>query len=467
MVTADRIDERVARPVAVALLMISFTMPFFFSLGGLKLTGYRVVLIIFLVPAMIRWLNGSAGKIRGVDWLIIGFAFWSALTLAVNHGLVSKWQFTGMLVIEILAPYFIARAYIRDLESFRYFVRWFLIIIVVLLPFSVYEMITEQSPLLDFFGGFANVYQKWIYEQRLGLFRAQATMPHPILFGVFMTPSFALFWYVLGWNKTLFTKVGLSSLAGIVVFTSLSSGAFLNVIIQMALMAWNKMCSFLKNKWKVLLICFAIFYVVIEVGSNRNVFQIIATHMTLTPGTAWWRILTFEFARDDIMRNPIFGIGMNDWTRPHWMTLSSVDNFWLLMTLRHGFPGLFLLLGTVLTMFIQIGRRSLTGAVADARLGYLFALCAFCVSAVTVHLWDATFCFFMFLFGAGVWFLDAEGDQGTDSEAQKKQTKRTIRYTRFPSEMTGVEAPTAPRVSAGHNPPSPHHAQRPAQPAPR
>ena len=458
MVTADRIDEKVARPIAVALLMISFVMPFFFSLGGLKLTGYRVVLIIFLLPAMIRWLNGSAGKIRGVDWLIVGFAFWSALSLIINHGLAPTWQFTGMLMIETLAPYFIARAYIRDLESFRYFVRWFLIVILILLPFALYEMLTEQAPLLDFFGRFANVYQKWHFEPRLGFWRAQATMPHPILFGVFMTPAFALFWYVLGWNKTLFRKASLTSLAGVVVFTSLSSGAFLNVIIQMALMTWNKVFHFLKKKWNILLICFGLFYLVIEVGSNRNVFQIFATHLTLTPGTAWWRILTFEFASDDIMRNPIFGIGMHDWTRPHWMKLSSVDNFWLLITLRHGFPGLLLLFATVLTMFIQIGRRSLTGAVADARLGYLFALCGFCVSAVTVHLWDATFCLFMFLFGAGVWFMDAEGDQGTSSETQQKPAKRAIRYTRFPSDMHGEGKPVTPRASAGHSPPPPHHA---------
>ena len=85
-------------------------------------------------------------------------------------------------------------------------------------------------------------------------------MPHPILFGVFCAPAFALTWYVLGWQKPLFKKVALTSVIGGAVFFSLSSGAFLNVIIQLALMGWNWVFHFLKSKWKVLLSIFGVLY---------------------------------------------------------------------------------------------------------------------------------------------------------------------------------------------------------------
>ena len=415
VISSHRVGRKTTSPLVLAILIISFVMPFFFTVGGLKLNSYRLVLIIFMFPAIFRWLNGSAGKIRAIDLLIIAFSAWTAITIFVNHGIADKWQFVGMLMIEILAPYFIARTYIRDLETFRYFVWWFFLVILALLPFAIFESLTEKTPLLDLFGKVMNVHTKWPFEPRLGLERAQVTMPHPILFGVFCTPVFALSWYVLGWNKKFLVKTGLVSIAGLAVFASLSSGAFLNVIIQMALMAWNRIFHFLKNKWKVLLACFCAFYFVIEIGSNRNAFQIFATHMTLTPGTAWARISTFTFVSDDILQNPVFGIGMKDWTRPNWMfLLSSVDNFWLVITLRHGFPGLFLLVVPVIAMFFQLGRRLLTGKLADARLGYLIALCGFCVSAVTVHLWDSTFCLFMLLLGAGIWFLDAEDREDRD-----------------------------------------------------
>ena len=43
------------------------------------------------------------------------------------------------------------------------------------------------------------------------------------------------------------------------------------------------------------------------------------------------------------MDNPLFGIGLNDWTRPDWMN-NSIDSFWLLMTMQHGLIASFLLL---------------------------------------------------------------------------------------------------------------------------
>ncbi len=436
VISPSRVSDRTEKPIVLALLVIFFVMPFFFFLGGLKLSGYRLVLLAFILPAVFHWLNGSAGKIRRIDFLFIGFTFWVALTMTINHGLAEKWEFIGMLMIEMLAPYFIARSYIRNLASFRYFVWWFFLVILVLLPFAIFESLTEKTPLLDLFGKVMNVYKKWPFEPRLGLERAQVTMPHPILFGVFFAPAFALVWYVLGWNRKFFSKAGLTGIAGAAVFCSLSSGAFMNVIIQMALMAWNKLFQFLRQKWKVLLTCFAILFFVLEVGSNRNLFQIFATHMTLTPGTAWARINTFTFVSDDILRNPIFGIGLRDWTRPHWMVLlSSVDNFWLVITLRHGFPGLFLLGVTVITIFVQLGRRPFTGEMADVRLGYLISLCGLCVSAFTVHLWDATFCFFMFLLGAGIWMLDVDDEEESDAKRpDSPASERKIRYTRFPKE---------------------------------
>ena len=45
------------------------------------------------------------------------------------------------------------------------------------------------------------------------------------------------------------------------------------------------------------------------------------------------------------MDHPLFGIGLHDWTRPEWMN-SSIDSFWLLMTLQHG------ILASALLLFV-------------------------------------------------------------------------------------------------------------------
>ncbi len=449
-VLSTKASAPATRPLVLVLLILSFAMPFYFFLGGLKLNGYRVILILFLFPAIFGWLSGKAGKIRAIDFLVIGFCLWACLTLAVNHGFGPTWQFIGMFMIETLVPYFIARTYIRNMESFRHFVKWLFLLLLVLLPFAAFEAVTGRTPLLDLFGKVMSVYQKWVFEPRLGLLRAQTTMPHPILYGVFCAPAFALTWYVLGWNKSLFKRAGLTSIVGGAVFCSLSSGAFMNVILQVMLMGWNWVFRFLENRWKILLSIFGVLYFIGEVGSNRNMFQIFATHFTLTPGTAWARINIFTFVSDDILRNPLFGIGLHDWTRPAWMwALSTVDNFWLLMALRHGFPGLILLVAAVVTIFFQVGNKTLSGAAADARLGYLFSLFGICLSAITVHLWDSTYCFFMFLLGAGIWFLDVDDQAEQDGGEKQASTQgRTVQYTRFPRSQSDPASPGRPVRSA-------------------
>ena len=35
----------------------------------------------------------------------------------------------------------------------------------------------------------------------------------------------------------------------------------------------------------------------------------------------------YEYSMDDILDHPLFGIGLNDWTRPEWMN-NSIDSFW-------------------------------------------------------------------------------------------------------------------------------------------
>ena len=428
--SAGRTETHSAKPIVIALLLLSLVMPFYFYLGSMRIGGYRLVLLIFFLPAMFRWLSGEAGRILVIDYLAILFSFWMAASLLINHGIVARWQFTGILVIETLAPYFIARTMIRDLESFRYFVWWFFVIILALLPFAISENITGRPVLIDLFGKVMSVYADVQQDPRMGLERAQTSMPHPILFGVFCAPAFALSWFVLGPDGP---KVQLRRPFVVfwAVFASLSSGAFMAIILQVMLIAWNWFMRNIKKKWNLLGILFGITYFIVEVGSDRTAFQIFATHLTFSSGSAWNRINIFNNATDDIWRSPIFGIGLSEWTRPHWLK-SSVDNFWLLITMRYGLPALALILTMIWLLFRYIGHANLTGAHARARTGYLIAVFGISVAAVTVHIWDATYCLYMFLLGAGVWFIDADGTTDTAASDRTAQSKRReIRYTRF------------------------------------
>ena len=419
----------------IAMLMLSFVMPFFFSIGGLKLSAYRLYLLAAFFPVLIGWVNGTAGRIRAADILVIIASFWMASAMFVNHGIADQWEFSGILVVETVVPYLAARVMIRDYASFRTFVWWYFTIVLVLLPFAIFENLTGRPILLDIFRPVFNVYYNVNQVPRMGLERAQGSFPHPILLGVFCSSAFALSWYVLSPEKGIIGRIKRPFVVGAAVFSSLSSGAFMGIILQSFLITWDESLKSIKTRWTLFAIIFGFLYVLLELSSNRNAFQIIATELTFSPGTAWNRIHIFNNAIDDVFRSPFFGIGLGEWTRPSWLR-ASVDNFWLLLALRYGIPAFVLFALALITICWQIGRRPLTGVHARARTGYLIAFISLAISAFTVHLWEATYCLFMFLMGCGVWFIDTDGNEG-DAQAGDADTSqdRSIRYTRFPKKL--------------------------------
>lgn len=429
--TAAGAAEKSRHGFIIALLILSFVMPFFFFFIGLRLSAYRLYFLAATIPVLIQWAKGAAGPVRSPDILVLLAAMWAALALFANHG-IGRWQFAGILVVETVVPYLFARVLIRDYVTFRTAVWWLFAIVLVLVPFALYENITGKPILLNIFGGVFQVYADVNQEPRLGLERAQASMPHPILFGVFCSPVLALSWYVLSPEGAFFKQTQRSIIVSTAVFSSLSSGAFMGVMLQAFLIAWDEILKKIKSRWVIFAIIFGIIYTILELASNRNAFQIIATELTFSAGSAWNRIHIFNHAIDDIFRNPIFGIGLGEWTRPKWMK-PSVDNFWLLIALRYGIPALIFLGLAVIIASYQIIRAPLTGLYARVRTGFLISFLSLSVSAFTVHLWDATYCLFMFLLGSGMWLIDArETPEGEGEQVQGTSARREIRYTRFP-----------------------------------
>lgn len=437
MVTTVRTSAQ-ARPVSgqtvlIALFLLSLVMPFFFFVGGLRLSAYRIVLLIMFLPAVVFWVSGRAGKIRTIDFLVLLIAIWPPIALLFNHGLADTWEFSGIYAIEALTPYLLARVLIRDMASFRAFV-WFLAIIVAaLLPFSIIESMTGRAILLEAFDKVFDVYRVTDKDPRLGLRRAQASLPHPILFGLFCSPVFALALYTLRSKSGRHARWRYQIVTLGAVFTSLSSGAFMSIAVQALLVGWDYIFRAVKKRWVYFILLSGAAYLALEIVSDRPVYQIAATRLTFDVQNSWTRVLIFRHTSDDIMSNPIFGLGFEQWSRPAWMK-PSVDNFWLLQALSYGFPALFAYGATITMLFVQVARAQHDGLVSLARRGYLIAVFGVCFAVITVHMWDALYCLFMFLLGAGVWFLDEnETTEESDEPTTQQLDPRVSRYTRFPA----------------------------------
>ena len=70
-----------------SLLLLALFIPWTIEIGSLRLSPYRLVLLVMLIPCLRMWLAGKAGPKRKEDILVFMYSFWVSLSLFVNHGL--------------------------------------------------------------------------------------------------------------------------------------------------------------------------------------------------------------------------------------------------------------------------------------------------------------------------------------------------------------------------------------------
>ena len=142
--------------------------------------------------------------------------------------------------------------------------------------------------------------------------------------------------------------------------------------------------------------------------------------------------MIWEWGIVNIVDNPIFGIGFNEWVRHYWMS-TSFDMFWLLPAMRHG-----IVVGALfIVLFFWVFFQTVYAKVSDPKIqayrtGYLATLFGLFMAGWTVHYWDATLVLFMFLLSSGMWI----SDEGTAAPNDPKtspddEVPLGIRYSRF------------------------------------
>ncbi|WP_161494802.1 O-antigen ligase family protein [Bradyrhizobium canariense] len=388
----------------VALLIFLLAMPFYFYVGSTRLSPYRLVLVATLIPCLVAWLSGSVGRIRLQDILMFLAATWGAAILLGQHGIDEGLQSAGIFVIETFGPFLFARRYIRDVFAFRHMVRCLVLLIAVLLPFALYENFTGTPILIELFGKFLPVYPIGEYEPRLGLSRAQGPFEHQILFGVVCSSAFALSFLAFGVPARM-GRLG-SGVVAMTVFSSLSSGAFLSVAVQVMLIVWDKVTASVRRRWAILASIVIGTFLIVNVFSNRTPFEVFISYLTFDADTSYMRVLIWRFGTESVMMHPIFGTGLYRWERPDWMP-GSIDNYWLVVAVRYGIPGFVLMAAAYLSVCFGLGRlRNLPCQVAQCRKALIITLCGLAIAMCTVHVWDAPYVLVMFLLGSGMWIFD-------------------------------------------------------------
>jgi len=401
----------------VTLYLLCIVIPLWFHVGPLFLSLLRVFLIIMLIPLMVRLLAGQLGRVMIVDVMFFLHFLWIGVSLAVNTPAQAITQI-GSTGVEFLGGYLVGRAYIRSREAFLALCRTLLVIGLCLLPLALIEAVTSRVPIVEAIMSlpyFTSVGLAFA-DQRMGLSRAQVVFVHPIHFGLFCTMIFSLTFVGLKGTIQDARRWVYAGLIAFACFLSLSSGAILAMAVQIGLVFWATAFQGIRFRWWLLIGLFVLMYLVVDLLSNRTPIQVFMSRATFSAHNAYIRAIIFDHGVQNVWNNPIFGLGLRDWTRPEWLP-PSVDNFWLLIAMRHGIPGLtFLALGYG-TVIMRVMSRNFSGdlVLLLIRRAWIFTFLGLTFTLMTVHVWSSIYSFVFFMFGAGVWLAS--------TETQSHQTK--------------------------------------------
>ncbi len=398
-------------PVVVALFFLGMMLPTSVSVsaGGLRLSVFRVVLLVMFIPMLVTLISGRRGKMTFFDMLAIGHSVWALLALIAWGGLAQGIESGGIYIVEFLGSYLLGRLYIRSYEDFRAFAYFFVLTVCFLLLFTIPEALTSVHILHDTIAGAMGAPPAPFIEQRMGLERTFGPFDHPILYGVFSAASFSMAYFVIA-EKSLMNFKGMAMVLGVSVatFMSASGGPYVVLMMQAFVGVWERALGRINGRWKMMFGLFGFIYLCIDLFSNRTPFHVFVTYFTFSTVSAYNRIMIFEYGTAEVARHPILGIGFADWVRPSWMS-DSMDNFWLLTAMRYGLPALFMLMGLMGgLLYAAAKRKDIPESWRRARHAWAFTLFGISVAAATVHLWNALFVLFIFLIGSGAWLIDAK-----------------------------------------------------------
>jgi len=249
-------------------------------------------------------------------------------------------------------------------------------------------------------------------------------------------------------------------------FLALSSGAITAIAIQFALIIWAAVFANVEKRWWILVGLFAVFYVTVDLLSNRSPIKVFMSYATFSAHNAYWRAIIFDWgisnifgsAERNIVGSPIFGIGLNDWIRPHFMGSGSMDNFWLVMGVRYGVPGFAILAIGYAYAIYRVMKLDVEG---DERLtlirrAWVFTFLGLTFTLCTVHVWTNIYSFVFFMFGAGMWLITAEKQDGSNGASVEEipQGRRGPSYSRSGLQQSNARVTPAVSTSRVHAAPS-------------
>ena len=373
------------------------------SLGGIVIPFYRAGLILAL-----PWLAFTWGK-RGLrmnvfDGMMIVAIGWIVLALSITETGQRAIVNGGSSAIDIGLSYFLARISLPDTTALRRFLVYLAPAFLLAAGLVALETLGGRYIVQPFFVQVFGVAEESLLltatQPRFGLLRGAGSFPHPILAGLHLGSLLSLYYLsaIRGWPRLAGVAASLSAL-----FT-LSSSALLMLAGQVFAIGYDRLTRIVAQaNWKLLFAVLAVVLLVLEFGTQRGAVLILLELTALNSWTAYFRTLIWEYGVQNVVANPLFGIGFADWVRPAWMP-PSVDNYWLLIAMQYGLPEAILRFSLPFAAACTLAWRStrMDGLERDMLRALAISLMLFTLLGFSVSLWNNTQAWFNIVTGGAV-----------------------------------------------------------------
>ena len=325
------------------------------TIAGFSLYAYRVVLLVF-VPFVVHHMLQGRFRLTFVDLTMIAAGLWIIFATGWHYGLDVGLSSGGPLALDYVLAYLVGRCFFPTPLALRRLLYFGIPVVLIVGLSLVVEAVANRyivRPLLGaVFGNSPAAALARLGEVRLGLMRATGPFLHPISGGLFMGSLLPLYFYAdlprRGW---------LGICGSLCAFFTVSSAAIVSVVLSVGAIVYDRMRRFTGFGWGVVAAVVLFLIVCAEVLTESGAARIIIRTLALNPATGYARLLIWDYGWADVGRHPMFGIGMfDDYQRPSWMNFNSVDNFWLLLALRYGIPGLCLLVLVLVGSLVACAR---------------------------------------------------------------------------------------------------------------
>ncbi len=334
-----------SRPIWWLIIYIGITVFYPCNLtvpvGTIDFTAGRIVIMVIFAKALFLTNVFKGFKLIWLDKLVVIFFIAQIVAGLVTTPVMELLENRAGAMVDLMLPYFIARATLKKKEDYIFLVKAAMVIAIPLAAIGLFQSVTGNNP----YGGM-RAYAAWgskgaaqSTDTRYGFYRAAASFPQPIMFGLFFAMlgpiAVGLYHYIR--NKAFFYTAIAAMCVG--AFSSLSSGPYFAIALSGLFIAMYKY----RKQWKTLVLIVAIMCVVVEVVSNRHFWEVL-DRFSLSGSAVWYRsrLIEVAFFENGMGGHWVTGFGHHD---PGWgpridgRAFTDLVNDYLVILCRYGIVG--------------------------------------------------------------------------------------------------------------------------------